>query len=54
LFKDKGVSSVLLGRNARSIGHPKDFPFLNDIFNMAMPYLEEDGWVFYCNSDWQR
>ena len=50
-LRREGISSVLLGRTAKSVGHTKDFPFLNDIFNMAMPYLDEDGWIFYCNSD---
>jgi hypothetical protein len=50
-LRQNGILSVKLARTAKSIGHSKDFPFLNDIFNMAMPYVEGDGWIFYCNSD---
>lgn len=50
-LKRESVVSAELGRTAKSIGHAKDFAFLNDIFNMAMPYVDGDGWIFYCNSD---
>jgi mannosyltransferase OCH1-like enzyme len=47
----EGIFSERLGRDAKSLGHSKDFPFLNDIFNISTQYLHGDGWVFYCNSD---
>ena len=50
-LRQDGILSVNLARTAKSISYSKDFPFLNDIFNMAMSYVEEDGWIFYCNSD---
>jgi hypothetical protein len=50
-LKKNNIKNIAVSRTALDLGHNKDFPFLNDVVNSAIPFVKEDDWVLYTNSD---
>ena len=45
------VLSSQIKRSAKDIGYNRDLPFLNDVVESGLPYVEDEGWIVYTNSD---
>jgi hypothetical protein len=50
-LNNDNIKTIPINKTAKDIGHDRDLPFLNDVINSALPYVENDGWVFYTNTD---
>jgi hypothetical protein len=50
-LNNDNIKTIPINRTAKDIGYDRDLPFLNDVINSALPYVENDGWVFYTNTD---
>ena len=45
------IKTIQLNKTAKDIGYNRDLPYLDDVINFAIPYVEDDGWIVYTNSD---
>jgi len=50
-LSDDNIKTVQLFETAKNIGSDRDLPYLNEIVNSALPFVEDDGWIVYTNSD---
>lgn len=50
-LNNDNIKTVQLLETAKTIGNDRDLPYLNEIVNSALPFVEDDGWILYTNSD---
>lgn len=50
-INNDNIKTIQLNKTAKDIGYERDLPYLDDVVNSALPYVEDDGWVVYTNSD---
>ena len=50
-INNDNIKTIQLNKTAKDIGYERDLPYLDDVINSALPYVEDDGWVVYTNSD---
>jgi hypothetical protein len=52
-FNDDNIKPVKIKRTSRSFEELKDLPFLNDLIELSVPYVEDGGWIFYSNPSYK-
>ena len=50
-INNDNIKTIQLNKTAKDIGYSRDLPYLDDIINFAVPYVEDNGWIVYTNSD---
>ena len=50
-INNDNIKTIQLSRTAKDIGYNRDLPYLDDVINFAIPYVEDNGWIVYTNSD---
>jgi hypothetical protein len=50
-INNDNIKTVQLNKTAKDIGYNRDLPYLDDVINFAIPYVEDSGWIVYTNSD---
>jgi hypothetical protein len=50
-INNDNIKTIQLNKTAKDIGYSRDLPYLDDVVNFAVPYVEDNGWIVYTNSD---
>ena len=50
-INNDNIKTIQLIKTAKDIGYNRDLPYLDDVINFAIPYVEDNGWIVYTNSD---